>query len=109
MQCLAFGLVELHDTHMGPLLNPVKASLDGTSAIQFGIVDNLIKGALDPTIHVVYKDGNQCQSQYLPLRNATQSWTPLAHRAVHHSSLSGTISEFLTHSAICGRSDSHRS
>lgn len=108
MQCLAFGLVELHKAHMGPLLNPVKVSLDGTSTMQLGIVDNLNKGALDPPIHVVYKDGNQCQSQYLSLRNATQSWTPLAHRAVHHSSLSGTISLFLTHLAICGRSDSHR-
>lgn len=34
------------------------------STVQVGVVGNLAEGALDATIHVAYKDGNQRQSQY---------------------------------------------
>ena len=33
VQDLALGLVELHEVHMGPLLQPVKVSLDGISSL----------------------------------------------------------------------------
>ncbi|GAB0183112.1 cAMP-dependent protein kinase inhibitor alpha [Grus japonensis] len=86
VQDLALGLVELHEVHIGPPLQPVKVPLDGIPSLQrvnhttqLGVVSNLAEGALDPTVHVADKDVEQCWSQYRPLRNATRHRSPLGH------------------------------
>ena len=48
MQDLALGLVELHEVDMGPPLKPVQVPLES--------IFKLFEGALNPTVHVTYKD-----------------------------------------------------
>ncbi|KAK4831361.1 hypothetical protein QYF61_017492 [Mycteria americana] len=63
VQDLALGLVELHEVHMGPLLKPVKVSLDGIPSLrhancttQLGVICKLAEGALNPAIYVIDED-----------------------------------------------------
>ncbi|KAK4821027.1 hypothetical protein QYF61_012113 [Mycteria americana] len=97
VQDFALGLAELHEFLMGPPLKPVKVPLDGIPSLQcvdcttqLGVIGKLAEGALNPTVHVTDKDGQQHQSQYRPLRNATRHWSPLGHRVVDCNSLSVT-------------------
>jgi len=53
---------------------------------ELGVVGKLAKGALNPTVHVANTDDKQ-----RPLRNATQHWSPLWHRAIDRNSFSATI------------------
>ncbi|GAB0196099.1 cAMP-dependent protein kinase inhibitor alpha [Grus japonensis] len=89
VQDLALGLVELHEVHMGPLLQPVKVPLDGIPSLQqvnrstqLEVVGKLAEGALDPTVHVSNRDVKQHRSQYRPLRNTTCHWSPLGYQAI---------------------------
>ena len=66
VQDLALGLVELHEFHMGSLLQPVKVPLDGILSLkyikcttQLGVICKFAKGALDPTVHVTDEDIKQ--------------------------------------------------
>jgi len=69
VQDLALCLVELREVRTGPLLVPVQVPLDGTPSLQcvdhttqLGVVGKLAEGALNPTVHVVSKDGKQRRS-----------------------------------------------
>ena len=71
VQDLALGLVELHEVHMGPPLQPVQVPLDGIPSLQcvnhttqLGVISRLAEGALNPTVHVTNKEVQQCWSQY---------------------------------------------
>ena len=71
MQHLALGLVELHEVHAGPPLQPVKVPLNGIPSLQrvnqttqLGVVGKLAEGALSPTVHVADKDIKQHRPQY---------------------------------------------
>ncbi len=62
MQDLALGLVEFHEVGMGPPLKPAQV-LDSilslqcaNCTIQLGVICKLAEGALDPSVHVTYKD-----------------------------------------------------
>ena len=57
VQDLALDLVELHEVHTGPPLQPVEVALDGVLSlqrvnctIQLGVVGKLAEGALSPTV-----------------------------------------------------------
>ena len=60
VQDLAFGFVEPHEVHMGPLLELVQVPLDGILSLrrvnrstQFGAVCKLAEGVLDPTMSLM--------------------------------------------------------
>ena len=83
---LAFGLVEPHEVHMGPLLELVHVPLDGilslrhvNCTIQLGVVCKLAEGALDPTVCVIDEDIKQYWSQYRPLMDTTCHRSPSGH------------------------------
>ena len=66
---LALGLVELHEVHTGPPLQPVQVALDGIPSLQrvncttqLGVIGKLAEGALNPIVPVTNKDNKQCQS-----------------------------------------------
>ena len=63
MQDLALSLVELHEVGTGPPLKPVQVPLDSIPSLrcvncttQLVVNCKLAEGALNPTIHVTYKD-----------------------------------------------------
>ncbi|KAK4816734.1 hypothetical protein QYF61_022286 [Mycteria americana] len=66
VQDLTLGLVEPHEVHMGPLLNPVKIPLNGIPSprhvnhtTQLGVICKLAEGTLDPTVYVIDEDIKQ--------------------------------------------------
>jgi len=86
VQDLALGVVELDEVHIDPPRQPVQVPLDGIPSLQrvnrttqLGVVGKLAEDALDPTVHVISKDFEQCQSRYQPLRSASHHWSPLGH------------------------------
>ncbi|KAK4821878.1 hypothetical protein QYF61_004394 [Mycteria americana] len=77
VQDSAFGLVEPHEVHTGPLLQLVQVPLDDIPSLrrvsrttQLGVICKLAEGALDPTVYVIDGDIKQHWSQYRPLRDA---------------------------------------
>ena len=69
-QDLALGLVEPHEVHTGPPLQPAQVPPDGIPSLQrlnhttqLGVIGKLAEGALDPTVHVTNKDVTQGWSQ----------------------------------------------
>ena len=63
VQDLALGLVELHKVGMGPPRQPAQFPLDSIPSLwcvncttQRGVICKLAEKALDPTVHVTYKD-----------------------------------------------------
>ena len=63
VQHLAFGFVEPHEFHLGPLLKPVQVPLNGIPSLwcddcspQFGVISKLAEGALHSTISVTGDD-----------------------------------------------------
>ncbi|KAK4827132.1 hypothetical protein QYF61_014526 [Mycteria americana] len=66
---LAFGLVEPHEVHIGPLLKLVQVPLDGSPSLrhvncttQLGVICRLAEGALNHTVYVVDEDIKQIPS-----------------------------------------------
>lgn len=66
------------EVHTGVFLKPVKVSLHGTPfpqhitcAAQLGVICKPSKGTLKPTVYVINKNIDHCQSQYRPLRDTT--------------------------------------
>ena len=45
----------------------------------FGVICKLSEGALNPTLHVTYKDVKQHQSQHRSMRNTTRHSSPIGH------------------------------
>ncbi|GAB0178515.1 cAMP-dependent protein kinase inhibitor alpha [Grus japonensis] len=73
VQDLAFGLVEPHEVHTGPLLKLVQVPLDGIPSLrhinrttQFGVAYKLAEGALNPTVYVIGEGIKQYWSRYGP-------------------------------------------
>ncbi|PKU49661.1 rna-directed dna polymerase from mobile element jockey- hypothetical protein [Limosa lapponica baueri] len=71
VQDLALGLVELHEVHISPLLEPIKVPLDSIPSLkqinciaQLGIICKLTKSALNSPVNANNKDIEQCWSQY---------------------------------------------
>ncbi|PKU44015.1 hypothetical protein llap_5686 [Limosa lapponica baueri] len=69
----ALGLVELHEVHMGPLLELVQAPMDGIQSLrhdncttQFLCHPHLGESVLNPTVYVMNEVFGQCWSQYGP-------------------------------------------
>ena len=63
VQDLAFGFVEPHEIHLGPLLKPVQVPLDGIPSFSFagytpqlGVLSKLTEGAHDLTVSVTDED-----------------------------------------------------
>ncbi|KAK4807078.1 hypothetical protein QYF61_018419 [Mycteria americana] len=63
VQDLALGLVEPHESHMGPLLEIVQVPLDDIPSLsqiscttQLGVICKLAEGALNPTVYVTDED-----------------------------------------------------
>ena len=57
VQYLAFGFVEPHEVHLGPLFN-LFGSLWTT---QLGVICRLVEGALNPTVSVTDEDVEEYQ------------------------------------------------
>ena len=60
VQYLAFGFVEPHEVHLGPLFN-LFGSLWTT---QLGVICRLVEGALKPTVSVTDEDVEEYQFLY---------------------------------------------
>ena len=70
MQDLALIFVELHEVHLGTLLEPVEVSLGSISSLrlvdcttEFGVIHRFAEGALNPTVNVTHEDIKKHQSQ----------------------------------------------
>lgn len=64
-------LIETHEIHLGPLLEPVCVSLDDIPSLwyvsctmQLGVILKVAEGALDPTAGVIDEDTKEHWLQY---------------------------------------------
>ncbi|KAK4824907.1 LOW QUALITY PROTEIN: hypothetical protein QYF61_021422 [Mycteria americana] len=76
----AFGLVEPHEVHTGPLLQLVQVPLDDIMSFwcvncttQLGVICKLAESALNLAVYVIDENIEQHWSQYGPLRDTTSA------------------------------------
>jgi len=91
----ALGLVESCTIDLGPLIQPVRISLQSLPTLkqidtstQLVVICKLTEGALNPLIQIIDKDGKQDQTQNRALGNSTCDWSPAGFNSMdHHSAL----------------------
>jgi len=64
VQGLAFGFVEPHEVHMGPLLSLPRSLWMASHPSQLGDICELAEGAIDPTVNDINEDVTKHQSQH---------------------------------------------